>query len=42
MDTIDQIIVKWFNTGFNGAAENWVGNLALILLSLFFSALFRA
>jgi putative Mg2+ transporter-C (MgtC) family protein len=40
MDTIDQIIVNWFNTGFNGAAPNWVGNLVLILLSLFFAALF--
>ncbi len=39
-DTIDRIIVSWFNTGFGGAAPEWVGNLVLIALSLLASAVF--
>ena len=40
MTTIDQIIINWFNTGFNGAAPTWVGNLLLIALSILLAILF--
>lgn len=39
-DTIDRDIVNFFNSGFNGSAPAWVGNLVLIALSLIGSALF--
>lgn len=39
-NTIDRLIMNWFNTGFNGAVPDWVGNLLLIVTSLFFSAVF--
>ena len=40
MTTIDQIITSWFNSGFNGAAPAWVGNLCLILLSIILAIVF--
>lgn len=40
IDTIDNIIVNWFNTGFGGAAPVWVGNLVLTILSLIATVLF--
>ena len=40
MTTIDQIITSWFNSGFNGAAPAWVGNLCLILLSIVLAIVF--
>lgn len=39
MDTLDQKFVSWFNSGFNGAVDAWLGNLLLIALSLFLAAL---
>jgi putative Mg2+ transporter-C (MgtC) family protein len=39
MDTLDQQLVTWFNSGFGGATYPWAGNLLLIMLSLFFAAL---
>src|SRR5574344_693180 len=40
MDSLDQTIVNWFNTGFGGSAPTWAGNLVLIIISLFASAFF--
>ena len=40
MTTIDQIISTWFNSGFNGAAPLWVGNLCLIFLSIILAIAF--
>lgn len=40
MTTIDQIISSWFNSGFGGAAPEWVGNLCLILLSIILAIAF--
>jgi putative Mg2+ transporter-C (MgtC) family protein len=42
MDSLDQIIVNWFNTGFGGASYPWAGNLVLVLVSLLAAAFFRA
>lgn len=39
-DTIDRNIVNFFNSGFNGAIPNWVGNFILIVLSLLAAAVF--
>jgi putative Mg2+ transporter-C (MgtC) family protein len=39
MDTLDQKLVSWFNSGFNGAVDPWLGNLFLVALSLFLAAL---
>ena len=39
MDTLDQKFVSWFNSGFNGTVDTWLGNLLLIALSLFLAAL---
>jgi putative Mg2+ transporter-C (MgtC) family protein len=39
MNSLDQQIVAWFNSGFNGATYVWAGNLLLIILSLFLAAL---
>src|SRR5574344_2221566 len=39
MDTLDQKLVSWFNSGFNGAVDPWLGNLFLVALSLFVAAL---
>jgi putative Mg2+ transporter-C (MgtC) family protein len=41
-NTIDRIIVSWFNSGFNGAVSTELGNLLLICLSLFLAALFSS
>lgn len=38
MDTLDQQLVSWFNSGFNGATYPWAGNLLLIILSLLCAA----
>jgi putative Mg2+ transporter-C (MgtC) family protein len=38
MDTLDQKLVSWFNSGFNGAVDAWLGNLLLIALSLLLAA----
>jgi putative Mg2+ transporter-C (MgtC) family protein len=38
MDTLDQKLVSWFNNGFNGAVDAWLGNLLLIALSLLLAA----
>ena len=38
MDTLDQKLASWFNSGFNGATEPWLGNLILIVLSLLLAA----
>ena len=40
MTTIDQIIINWFNTGFGGAAPEWVGNLVLFFLSILLTIIF--
>ena len=42
MDTIDSIIITWFNTGFGGAAAPWFGNLVLVLCSIVFAAIFSS
>jgi putative Mg2+ transporter-C (MgtC) family protein len=34
MDSLDQTIVNWFNTGFGGASYPWAGNLVLVIISL--------
>jgi len=34
VDSIDKIIIGFFNSGFNGAIPNWLGNFFLLLLSL--------
>lgn len=39
IQSVDGIIVQWFNSGFNGSIPEWVGNLILILLSLFAATL---
>lgn len=40
MGTIDKIIIEWFNTGFNGALPDYVGNIFLVALSLLLAGLF--
>lgn len=39
-NTVDGVIVSWFNNGFNGAVPSIVGNLILIILSLLLAVLF--
>lgn len=40
VDSIDEIIITFFNSGFNGFTYPWVGNLCLLLLSLLSVTLF--
>jgi len=40
MDTVDKIIIDWFNNGFGVGAPAWLGNILLIVISLFLAALF--
>jgi hypothetical protein len=42
MDTIDQIIIGWFNSGFGTKSQGLMilGNLVLVTLSLLLSAVF--
>ncbi len=42
MTTVDRFIIDWFNSGFNGAAPEWCGNMILIILSLIMAALLSA
>ncbi len=34
IDTVDNIIVQWFNTSFNTGAPEWIGNLVLCFLCI--------